>query len=136
MSWIAKLVEVPTYSSDSGSLAVVERSHSLPFDPVRAYFIFDVPNWSSRGFHAHKNLEQLMIAVAGSLSVLVDDGSVRREFELDSPSRGLLIGPGAWREMHRFAPGTICLVLASEKFDETDYIRDYQDFVSWRESNC
>ena len=136
MQWIAEFVNVPVHENGLGSLAVIERSEFTPFDPVRAYFIYDVPAETSRGFHAHKNLQQLMIAVSGSLCVTIDDGKQRKDFLLDSPSKGLLLRPGAWREMHTFSSKSICLVVASEKFDEKDYIRNYSDFLTWKKSEC
>lgn len=134
MTWIAELIDVPVHRGDLGNLVVIEKSDLVPFDPLRTYFIYDVPSGTSRGFHAHKRLQQLMIAVCGSLDVTIDDGDRRERFTLDSQSRGLFIRAGAWREMHNFAPGTVCVVVASEKFDEDDYIRTYSDFIAWKDA--
>lgn len=134
MTWIAELVELPVYKGDFGNLAVIEESEIVPFVPLRTYFIHDVPSETSRGFHAHKRLQQLMIAVSGSLEVTIDDGERRESFILDSRSKALLIRPGAWREMHNFSPGTVCVVVASDKFDENDYIRTYSEFIAWKDA--
>ena len=132
MNQLAKLVDIPLHSSEMGVLGVIEKSDNFPFEPKRAYFILNVPGQAKRGFHGHRNLEQVMVAIQGSISVTVDDGKNRSNFTLDSPSRGLHILPGAWREMANFSHGSVLLVVASQPYDEHDYIRSYEEFLSWR----
>ena len=104
----------------------------MPFDVRRAYWLYDVPGGESRGGHAHKQLRQLILAASGSFTVTLDDGSVKRTFVLNRPYQGLLVMPGIWRTLDDFSSGSVCLVLASEKYDENDYIRDYEDYLSYK----
>ncbi len=114
-----------------GALGVVERDDPFPFPLKRVYYLFDVPSHASRGSHAHKDLHQLIIAVAGSFTVELDDGKVRTPFLLDNPDRGLTIPPGFWRTLSGFSAGSAALVFASAEYDPDDYIRDYDEFVKW-----
>jgi dTDP-4-dehydrorhamnose 3,5-epimerase-like enzyme len=110
----------------------VENSDSIPFDVKRVYYLYDVPGGESRGGHAHCELYQLIVAAGGSFDVVLDDGKVKRTIALNRPYHGLLIVPGLWRELQNFSSGATCLVLASEKYDEKDYIRDYEDFLRYK----
>lgn len=118
------------------SMIGVESNKDVPFQVKRCYYLYDVPNNKKRGAHAHKNLIQLMIAVSGSFDVCLDDGENKKEFFLNTPSKGLLIVPGIWRDLKNFSSEAICLVLASELYDETDYIRNYDEFLQYRKMNA
>ena len=108
---------------------MVENHINIPFEVKRVYYLYDIPGGAERGGHAHKNLQQLIIAASGSFTVVLDDGKTKRSVSLNRPYQGLLIVPGIWRELVDFSSGAICLVLASEKYDESDYIREYNDFL-------
>jgi dTDP-4-dehydrorhamnose 3,5-epimerase len=111
-----------------GALVSIESSVDVPFDIRRVYYLLGRPG-SSRGFHAHKTLRQLMVCVAGSCRVVLDDGRSRSDYVLERPDQALLVEAMMWREMHDFAEGTVLLVLASAHYDEADYIRDYDEFL-------
>jgi len=134
VSWIAEVVEISQHGAGEGDLFVMERSQQIPFDPRRTYFISGVPSGARRGHHAHKELRQVMVAAVGSLVVTIDDGATRKDFLLDNPTKGLLIREGAWREMSAFSQGAICIVVVSRSYDESDYIRNYEDFLTWRKN--
>ena len=110
----------------------MENGVTIPFDTKRIYYLYDVPGGVSRGGHAHKGLYQLIFAISGSFTVTLDDGNVKRTFTLNRPYQGLLVKPGIWRELDDFSSGSVCLVLASEKYDEGDYIRTYEEFLKYR----
>ena len=120
------------HSIRKGDISVVENGETVPFDTKRLYYLYDVPGGVSRGGHAHKGLWQLVIAASGCFTVTLDDGNVKRAFTLNRPYQGLLIKPGIWRELDNFSSGSVCLVLASEKYEESDYIRDYDEFLKYR----
>lgn len=120
------------HSDRQGDLSVVENYINIPFEVKRVYYLYDIPGGAERGGHAHKNLHQLIIAASGSFTVMLDDGKTKRSVSLNRPYQGLLIVPGIWRELVDFSSGAICLVLASEKYDESDYIRDYNDFLMFK----
>lgn len=120
------------HSDRKGNLSVVENAITVPFDVKRVYYLYDVPGGESRGGHAHKDLYQLIVAASGSFSVTLDDGNIKRTFLLNRPNYGLLVVPGIWRTLDDFSSGAVCMVLASEKYDESDYIRDYDEFVSYK----
>ena len=122
------LVSLKAHADDRGILVAIEGTRDVPFNIERVYFIKS-GNGLPRGFHAHKALQQIMICVQGSCRIVLDDGAVRSEYELNRPDQGLLVGRMTWREMHDFSPDAVLLVIASEKFDEEDYIRDYDDFL-------
>ena len=120
------------HSQRKGDISVVENGETVPFDVKRIYYLYDVPGGANRGGHAHKALQQLIVAASGSFTVTLDDGSVRRSFTLNRPYQGLLVKPGLWRTLDDFSSGAVCVVLASEEYDPTDYIREYEDFVKYR----
>lgn len=120
------------HSYRKGNLTVVENGQTLPFDIKRVYYLYDIPGGESRGAHAHKHLSQLIIAASGSFRVTLDDGSVKRSFFLNRPYQGLYVKPGIWRDLDDFSSGAVCMVLASDVYDKEDYIRDYNDFIEFR----
>lgn len=127
------IIELDKHHSDSrGNISVVENGETVPFDVKRVYYLYDVPGGVSRGGHAHRNLTQFIVAASGSFTVTLDDGKVKRSYTLNRPYQGLLIKPGVWRSLEDFSSGSVCLVLASEKYDEDDYIRDYDEFIDFR----
>jgi len=122
------VVELNKIYNAAGNITVVQNGLHLPFEVNRVYYLYDVPGGSERGGHAHKALHQLIVAASGSFDVILDDGNYRKIISLSRPYFGLLVTPGIWREIVNFSSGAICLVLASLKYDESDYIRDYKDF--------
>lgn len=120
------------HSNRKGDLTVVENQRTIPFDVKRAYYLYDVPGGESRGGHAHKELNQLIISASGSFTVTLDDGNVKRTFTLNRPYQGLYVVPGIWRTLDDFSSGAVCLVLASHGYDENDYIRDYNTFLLYK----
>lgn len=127
------MIELDKHHSDrKGNLTVVENLKTVPFDVKRTYYLYDVPGGESRGGHAHKELSQLIIAASGSFTVTLDDGTVKRAFHLNRPYQGLYIVPGIWRTLDDFSSGSVCLVLASYGYDEEDYIRVYDDFITYK----
>lgn len=120
------------HSNEKGNITVVENNKTIPFEVKRVYYLYDVPGGGSRGAHAHKELRQLIVAASGSFDVTIDDGNVKRTFTLNRPYQGLLIVPGIWRDLNNFSSGSVCMVLASEKYDETDYIREYENFKAYK----
>ena len=128
-----EIISIPKIIDEKGrgKLSVIEKS-IIPFEIKRVYYLYDVPSDSFRGGHAHKNLFQFMIALSGSFEVKIDDGSNNTKVMLNKPNQGLLIPSGIWREMDNFSAGSVCLVLASEFFDESDYLRDYNTFLNYK----
>ena len=127
------IVELDRHHSErKGDICVVENGQTVSFDTKRMYYLYDVPGGVSRGGHAHKGLYQLIFAASGSFTVTLDDGCTKRSYTLNRPYRGLLVKPGIWRELDDFSSGSVCLVLASEKYDEGDYIRTYEEFLKYR----
>jgi hypothetical protein len=112
-----------------GNLSYIEGPSLVPFDIQRVYYLYDVPGGADRGAHAHKALHQLVIALSGAFDVVLDDGENRKLIRLDRAYKSLYICPMIWRTLNNFSSGAVCLVLASERYDETDYIRDYDDFL-------
>ena len=124
------MIELSRHHSDrKGNITVIENGVTVPFDVKRTYYLYDVPGGESRGGHAHKDLHQLIVAASGSFTVTLDDGSVKRTFLLNRPYQGLFVVPGIWRTLDDFSSGAVCMVLASEGYDEADYIRDYNEFL-------
>lgn len=120
------------YSERKGNISVVGNCKTIPFDIKRTYYLYDVPGGESRGGHAHRELSQLIVAASGSFTVTLDDGNVKRTFMLNRPYQGLYVVPGIWRTLDDFSSGAVCLVLASQGYDEGDYIRDYNDFIEYK----
>ena len=129
------MVELDRHHSDrKGNLSVVENGQTLPFDVKRVYYLYDVPGGENRGSHAHKELSQLIIAASGSFTVTLDDGKCKRSFFLNRPYQGLYVKPGMWRDLEDFSSGAVCMVLASDVYLASDYIRDYQEFLEFRDN--
>ena len=127
---LIKIINFPTIGDERGSLVSMEAKDKIPFNIKRAYFIFNTKKNVSRGFHAHRDLQQVAVCVAGKCRMTLDDGKKREEVWLDSPNKGIYIDKYIWREMHDFSKDCVLLVLASEHYSESDYIRDYDQFLS------
>ena len=127
---LARLIDLPSFDDSRGSLIAIEGLKDISFNIQRIYYIFNCESRASRGFHAHKDLEQLAISVSGRCDIMLDDGEQRETVSLTSPRKGLLIGAMTWREIHNFSDDCVLLVLASRHFDESDYIRDYNEFLA------
>ncbi len=125
------ILEIPKIKDPRGNIAVVEKD-VIPFETKRVYFLYDVPSDASRGGHAHRNLRQFLVALSGSFDVILHDGEKQKKITLNKPDKGLLIKPGIWRELENFSSGSVCLVLASEVFEEEDYIRNFNDFTLFK----
>lgn len=128
-----RIIELPRINDPRGNLTFVESSRHVPFDIRRVYYLYDVPGGAERGGHAHKELQQLIIAMSGSFDVVIDDGKERRRHHLNRSYYGLYLPHRIWRELDNFSSGSVCMVLASLPFDEADYFRDYDAFrkVVW-----
>lgn len=124
-----KIVDFKTLGDERGSLIAIEQGYNTPFEIKRVYYIFDTKKDVERGFHAHINLKQMAIVVKGSCTFVLDNGKTREEIKLNNPNQGLFIEGLIWREMKDFSPDCVLLVLASEYYDESDYIRDYDFFL-------
>ena len=126
-----KIIDLPKVGDPRarGNLTFIEGGLHVPFPIRRAYYLYDVPGGAERGGHAHKALHQLIIALSGSFDVVLDDGREKRRFALNRPYHGLYVCPHIWRELDNFSTGAVCLVLASEFYDEGDYWRDYGEFL-------
>ena len=129
-----EIITLPKIEDSRGNLTFIEDESQIPFAIQRVYYLYDVPAGSERGGHAHIALNQIIIALAGSFDVELDDGKNRKTFSLNRPYEGLYICPGIWRELKNFSSGSVCLVLASNLYSEDDYYRDYNQFISSRES--
>jgi len=125
----AKLIELPKIVDPRGNLTVAEQLKNVPFQIARVYWTYDVPSGERRGGHAHRTCEEIVIAVSGSFDVVVFDGHEHQKFHLNHPYQGLYIGTGVWRTLEDFSSGSVCLVLASELFDEDEYIYNYNEFL-------
>lgn len=126
-----RLVDLPRICDRRGNITPLHGNGELPFEIRRVYYLYDVPGGEERGGHAHKNLYQLVVAASGCFDVVLTDGVDRKTFRLSRPYQGILIVPGIWRTLENFSSGSICLVLASEFYDEADYIRDYHDYLQY-----
>ena len=127
------IIELDKHHSERmGNLTVVQNGETVPFDVKRVYYLYDVPGGESRGAHAHRELSQLIIAASGSFRVTLDDGNVKRSFILNRPYQGLYVKPGIWRDLDDFSSGAVCMVLASEVYQPEDYIREYDEFLEFR----
>jgi dTDP-4-dehydrorhamnose 3,5-epimerase-like enzyme len=123
-----KIIELPKIHHPSGNLTFLEANRHIPFEIKRIYYLYDVPGGATRGGHAHRQLQQLIIAMSGSFDVLLDDGQEKKMYHLNRSYYGLYICPMIWRELENFSSGSVCMALASEYYDESDYYRDYQTF--------
>lgn len=126
----SRIIKFPKICDPRGNLSFIENSKQIPFDIKRVYYLYDIPGGSERAGHAHISLQQVLIALAGSFDVLLDDGHAKKEFTMNRSNYGLLITPGIWRVLNNFSYGSVCLSLASDFFDEEDYIRNYEDFLA------
>lgn len=124
-----RIIDLPTYADARGKLSVVEGERHLPFEIKRVYYLYQIAAQAARGEHGHIALQQLMVAIAGSFTVTLDDGTASQRYTLDSPDRGLYICPMIWRTLEDFSHDAVCMVFASERHDEGDYIRDYDAFL-------
>uniref|UniRef100_UPI00404B57D8 sugar 3,4-ketoisomerase n=1 Tax=Flavobacterium sp. TaxID=239 RepID=UPI00404B57D8 len=128
------IIELNKKKSVAGNLIAIENFNDLPFEIKRIYYLYDVPSGASRGGHAHKDLHQMIIATSGSFDIILSDGQIKRTFTLCQPDIGLYLPPGFWREIENISSGSICLVLASDVYDESDYIRSFENFLIYRKS--
>ena len=127
------VIELPRVHNRAGNITIIDhKDNLLPFEVNRIYYLYDVPSGETRGGHAHLQLQQLIIAASGSFDVTINDGKIKRTITLNRPNYGLYITPGIWRDLDNFSAGSICLVLASEKYQEEDYIRNYEDFTKFK----
>ncbi|MBP5278558.1 MAG: WxcM-like domain-containing protein [Prevotella sp.] len=126
-----EIIDLPKITDPRGNLTVAEQMENVPFEIKRAYWVYDVPAGESRGGHAHKRLKQFVVALSGSFHVTLDNGFEREKVLLNHPYQGLLIETNTWRTLDDFSSGAVCLVLASELYDEDDYIYDYEDFLKY-----
>jgi hypothetical protein len=128
------VLHLPKIHNRAGNITPVENGIHIPFEVQRIYYLYDIPGGESRGAHGHKILESVIIAVSGSFDVTIDDGVNKKTVQLNRPYVGLNVKPGIWRDISNFSSGAICLVLASLKYDEGDYIREYEDFINFKKS--
>lgn len=126
------IIQLPKNHSIAGNITAVNNGEEIPFNVKRIYYLYDVPGGESRGAHGHKNLQQLIVAASGSFDITIDDGKVKRTFSLSRPNIGLFMPSGLWRELNNFSSGSICLVLASDEYNNDDYIRDYIEFQKFK----
>lgn len=124
-----RIIELPKISEPRGNLTFVEGGNHIPFDIRRVYYLYDVPGGAERGGHAHKELHQLIIAMSGSFDVILDDGQNKQRYHLNRSYFGLYVCPMIWRELDNFSSGSVCLVLASNIYEESDYFRNYEEYV-------
>ncbi len=124
-----RIVELPKITDPRGNLSFIEGGHHIPFDIKRVYYLYDVPGGADRGSHAHKSLHQFIVAMSGSFDVVLDDGREKRRFHLNRSYYGLYVCPMMWRDLDNFSSGAVCMVLASNYYEEDDYLRDYQEFL-------
>lgn len=125
------ILELPRINNRSGNITAIQNNKEIPFDIKRIFYLYDIPGGESRGAHAHKECHQFLVAASGSFEVQLDDGKVKKTVMLNQPFRGLHIPPGIWASEVNFSSGAICLVLASHKYDENDYLRNYNEFLEF-----
>jgi dTDP-4-dehydrorhamnose 3,5-epimerase-like enzyme len=125
-----KIIELPKISDPRGNLSFIEGEKHVPFEIKRVYYLYDVPGGSDRGSHAHKTLHQFIVAMSGSFDVVLDDGNEKKRFHLNRSYYGLYLSPMMWRDLDNFSSGAVCMVLASAHYNEADYIRNYEEFLS------
>lgn len=126
------VMDLPKVQNRAGNITIYQNGKPQPFDVKRIYYLYDVPGGSDRGGHAHKKICQLIIAASGSFDVVLDDGRNKKIVNLNRPYYGLLVIPITWSQIVNFSSGAICMVLASEKFDNEDYLRNYKEFLKWK----
>lgn len=126
---LVRFLDMPVVADPRGNLCFIESGRHVPFEIKRVYYLYDVPSQSTRAGHAHHELHQLLVPLAGSFDVRLHDGTREERITLNRPNRGLHIGPGTWRDIDNFSSGAVCLVLASAHYDEADYIRDFDEFL-------
>lgn len=124
-----RLIDLPVITDPRGNLTFIECNRHIPFEIRRVYYLYDVPGGASRAGHGHKRLHQLVIAMSGSFDIVIDDGFQKKRFHLNRSYQGLYICPMMWRDIDNFSGGSVCMVLASDFYDETDYFREYPDFI-------
>jgi hypothetical protein len=127
-----RIVSLPKISDPRGNLTFIEGGNHIPFDIQRVYYLYDVPGGTERGGHAHKGLSQLIIAMSGSFDVVLDDGFGKKRYHLNRSYSGLYVCPMIWRELDNFSSGSVCMVLASNRYDESDYYRNYDEYLAAR----
>lgn len=132
---VGRRIDLPKVEDERGNLTFIEQNRHIPFDIKRVYYLYDVPGGERRGGHAHESLQQFMIAANGSFDLILDDSEQSERVHLNRSYYGVHIPPGTWRELENFSSGSVCLVLASDYYKESDYIRDYEEFESWQEDN-
>ena len=125
-------IELPKIKNRAGNITAIENNINIPFGVSRVFYLYDIPGGEDRGAHAHKECHQFLVAASGSFDVLLSDGKSEKIVNLNQPNKGLYIPPGIWASEVNFSSGSICLVLASDKYDEKDYIRDYQEFLNYK----
>jgi hypothetical protein len=126
------IVHFPKIHNRAGNITPIQNGIEVPFSIKRVYYLYDVPGGESRGAHGHKSLQQIIIAASGSFDVTLDDGINKKTIQLNRPNYGLHVCPGMWRDLSNFSSGAICLVLASELYDQGDYLRDYEEFIKFK----
>jgi dTDP-4-dehydrorhamnose 3,5-epimerase-like enzyme len=129
------ITSLPKIGDSRGDLSFIQKSDSVPFNIKRLYYLSNISDDQSRGLHAHKHMSALMIAISGCFDVTLDDAYNRKSYTLNSRFEGLFIAPGMWRELNNFSSDAVCLVVASTIYSEEDYIRDYDEFLSWKREN-
>jgi len=125
-----RLLDLQEFRDERGNLTVVEGNRHIPFDIQRVYYLYDVSDGAVRGVHAHRELQQIIIPLSGSFDVILDDGQERKRFHLSRPNQGLYVCPMVWREIHNFSDHSVCMVLASRHYEPSDYIHEYDEFLS------
>lgn len=128
------ILKLPKIHNEAGNITAINSATEIPFNINRIYYLYDIPGGEARGGHAHKELQQLIVAASGSFDIILDDGKIKRTVHLNRPDTGLLMPSGLWRELDSFSSGAICLVLASHEYDAEDYIRDYEMFIDYKET--
>ena len=132
---LCRISDLPKIQDIRGNLTFVEGGRHVPFDIQRIYYLYDVPGGAERGSHAHKALHQFIISVSGSFDVVLDDGITRKTFHLNRPYQALYVCPMIWRDLENFSSGSVCLVLASNTYEEDDYFRDYDAYLAARRAS-
>lgn len=128
---LGRLIDLPKIADPRGNLTIAEERKDIPFDIKRVYWVYDVPSGENRGGHAHRQCSEFIIAVSGSFTVTLSNGTEQKTYLLNHPYQGLLVGTGIWRTLDDFSSGAVCLVLASERFAEDDYIRDFDQYLEY-----